>query len=328
MINIEIFSNIDIDYYNFVVLSEDKDKWDVTTNIYGLKKKIEREAKKVKNKDDLEFISFIQKRLKTIVKGDINKLKKIQNIIEIKYTKVWEKIKSYNENAPKGKKRKFIYTILEKIFVTYGYESIISEKIAYKMLRKLDVKVCPYCNINYISFSGTNSNKGIRPELDHFYPKSRYPYFAVSFYNLIPSCRNCNGLKSNNFLKGLYSPYEISENNDDFKFKYIAKDINIFSTSLNNIEKGIDKITFQKEIIANNKMFHLDDLYQVHKDVVAEVIWKNRNFPNVLRDSYKNFGISKREAYRIVFCNYSDVNEFNKRPLSKLTYDIQKYFEL
>jgi hypothetical protein len=155
--------------------------------LIGLKKKIEREAKKVKNKDDLEFISFIQKRLKTIVKGDINKLKKIQNIIEIKYTKVWEKIKSYNENAPKGKKRKFIYTILEKIFVTYGYESIISEKIAYKMLRNLDVKVCPYCNINYISFSGTNSNKGIRPELDHFYPKSRYPYFAVSFYNLISS---------------------------------------------------------------------------------------------------------------------------------------------
>lgn len=78
MINIEILSNIDIDYYNFVVLSQDKDKWDVTTNIDGLKKKIEREAKKVKNKDDLEFISFIQKRLKTIVKGDINKLKKFK----------------------------------------------------------------------------------------------------------------------------------------------------------------------------------------------------------------------------------------------------------
>ena len=50
MINIEILSNIDIDYYNFVVLSQDKYKWDVTTNIDGLKKKIETEAKNVKNK--------------------------------------------------------------------------------------------------------------------------------------------------------------------------------------------------------------------------------------------------------------------------------------
>ncbi len=29
-------------------------------------------------------------------------------------------------------------------------------------------------------------------ELDHFYPKSRMPFFALSFYNLIPSCRSCN----------------------------------------------------------------------------------------------------------------------------------------
>jgi hypothetical protein len=326
MINIQTSNNIDIDYYNFVVLSQNKDTWDVTTNIDGLKKKIISESKTVRNKDDLKFINFLQKRLKTIVKGDINRLKKIQYIIEVNHKKVWKKIKSYNESAPKGKKRKFIYTILKKIFITYGYENIISKEIAYKILKKIDVKVCPYCNINYISFSGTNDNKGIRPELDHFYPKSHYPYFAVSFYNLIPSCRNCNALKSNSFSKELKSPYAISKNNDDFKFKYIAKNINILSTNLNNIEKGIDKITFQKKIVANNKMFHLEDLYQVHKDVVAEIIWKNRNFPNALKDSYRSFGITKKEAYRIIFCNYSDANEFNKRPLSKLTYDIQKYF--
>ena len=45
MINIEILSNIDIDYYNFVVLSQDKYKWDVTTNIDGLKKIIKQVLK-------------------------------------------------------------------------------------------------------------------------------------------------------------------------------------------------------------------------------------------------------------------------------------------
>mgnify|MGYP000853887997 FL=1 len=78
MINIQTSNNIDIDYYNFVVLSQNKDTWDVTTNIDGLKKKIISESKTVRNKDDLKFINFLQKRLKTIVKGDINRLKKIQ----------------------------------------------------------------------------------------------------------------------------------------------------------------------------------------------------------------------------------------------------------
>jgi hypothetical protein len=29
-------------------------------------------------------------------------------------------------------------------------------------------------------------------QLDHFYPQSRHPYFAVSFFNLIPGCSPCN----------------------------------------------------------------------------------------------------------------------------------------
>jgi len=326
MISIQIPNNVLIDYYNFVILATNKDKWDVDSNIDGIEKKINRELKKVKNKDDLKFIKYIKLNIKDIVIGNISKLKEIQITIETQHTKVWKKIKSYNASAEKGKKRKFISNILEKIFITYGYENIVSDKIAYKIIEKLNTKVCPYCNINYISFSGTNKDKGIRPELDHFFPKSRYPYFAVSLYNLVPSCRNCNGLKSNSFSNDLISPYEISQYNDNFKFKYIIEDINIASTNLNTIEKGIKKIAFQKQILANTKMFHLENFYQVHKDVVTEIIWKNRYFPNALIKSFEIFGITQNEAYRIVFSNYSNPNEFKLRPLSKLTYDIQTWF--
>ncbi|TCL67476.1 hypothetical protein EV196_10232 [Mariniflexile fucanivorans] len=45
----------------------------------------------------------------------------------------------------------------------------------------------------------------IKPELDHYYPKSLYPYFGVSFYNLIPSCQSCNGLG----VKGENDPFSI-----------------------------------------------------------------------------------------------------------------------
>ena len=40
---------------------------------------------------------------------------------------------------------------------------------------------------------GGLNNKQALFELDHFYPKAKYPYLALSFYNHIPSCSNCNG---------------------------------------------------------------------------------------------------------------------------------------
>ncbi len=328
MINISYTDDFSLDYYNFVVFGTKKIKFDVDSQIEGIKKNIEKDILKIKNKDDLEFINFLQSKLENIVIGNINELNQIQKIIEVNHTKVWDKIKSYNPKIHKEKEGFYIYTFLEKKFIEYGYGSVISDKIAYKMIEKLDTKVCPYCNINYISYIGTNKDKAVRPELDHFFPKSVYPYFAISLYNLVPSCRNCNSLKSDNFSKELISPFEISKNNDDFRFKYkILKNIDILSANLEQIEAGIEKITFEKKIEANNTMFSLENLYQVHKDIVAEIIWKNRNYPKILRESFKDFGISQNEAYRIIFCNYAKPNEFSKRPLSKLTYDIHSYFK-
>lgn len=68
------------------------------------------------------------------------------------------------------------------------------ESSAYWLQRQLEVKVCPYCNRMYTTtLFGKNK---IRPDFDHFYPKSEYPYLAVSLFNLIPSCSMCNRKKS------------------------------------------------------------------------------------------------------------------------------------
>jgi|GEM_PF-1792468 len=55
---------------------------------------------------------------------------------------------------------------------------------------------CPYCNLNPIVVTDI-SDCGVGKQdayldLDHFFPKVRYPYFVVSFYNLIPCCGDCN----------------------------------------------------------------------------------------------------------------------------------------
>lgn len=67
------------------------------------------------------------------------------------------------------------------------------ESTAYWLQRQLGVKVCPYCNRMYTTT--LFGEHRIRPDYDHFYPQSKYPYLAVNLFNLIPSCSMCNKKK-------------------------------------------------------------------------------------------------------------------------------------
>ena len=58
----------------------------------------------------------------------------------------------------------------------------------------IGIDTCVYCNRNYtINLTKTHA----RAELDHWFPKTQFPLFALSFYNLIPSCHSCNHIKGN-----------------------------------------------------------------------------------------------------------------------------------
>lgn len=50
-----------------------------------------------------------------------------------------------------------------------------------------------------------NCNMNEANTMDHFLPKTDYPYFSVHPKNLIPSCSNCNSKKSTNWRSGTTS---------------------------------------------------------------------------------------------------------------------------
>lgn len=56
-----------------------------------------------------------------------------------------------------------------------------------------DLGVCPYCD-------GALFHK--RAKVDHFYPRSEYPFLAVVPENLVPACTDCNSVQ----VKGAKSP--------------------------------------------------------------------------------------------------------------------------
>ena len=54
---------------------------------------------------------------------------------------------------------------------------------------------CPYCNRHPLESYTTSGEKTHKGPLDHFYDKAKYPYLALSIYNLIPVCDKCNNEK-------------------------------------------------------------------------------------------------------------------------------------
>ncbi|MFA0960309.1 hypothetical protein AB9P05_00735 [Roseivirga sp. BDSF3-8] len=215
-----------------------------------------------------------------------------------------------------------INRLLKFIFVTNGYNTLSMEQ-RWDFIQSLNLHTCPYCNRSY-TYS-LDESKAVKPDIDHFYPKSKYPFLALSFYNLIPSCKSCNssqikGVKDPQ-TENILSPYLI--NNDSFKFSYRILSID----ALSPLErKDKIKVIIYPEDDGNVKAFKLDELYQKHEDHVLELIIKSQlNYAQEYRkylQHYEGLSFSDTEIDRMIIGNYTQVDELHKRPLSKLYRDI------
>ena len=156
---------------------------------------------------------------------------------------------------------------------------LFNQRVQLKFIQNINLGSCPYCNRNYV-FS-LNKKASIKPEIDHLYPTSIYPYLAVSYFNLIPSCPTCNGFGAKEGKDTFYAypishPYELKEN--DFKFSISPASIDFF-----NVEnKKYDFNSFEIELYgnkANLEIFKLEELYKQHKDIVLELLIKKAYYP-------------------------------------------------
>lgn len=214
--------------------------------------------------------------------------------------------------------------VLYNIFVKNLYE-IPARFNKAEFIRNINIDTCPYCNRNYI-YTLTNKGK-IKPEIDHFFPKSKYPYFGISFFNLIPSCQTCNGKSAKGELdpeiEKMISPYEIQ--NTDFIFTYKIISVDVLSPL--NGKSGVSVVLkYNQKFAGNNRVFRLSKLYKKHDDHALELMVKSqvkygekvRNYLN----SYRGITFSDSEINRMIIGNYTNLEDLHKRPLSKMYRDI------
>ncbi|MCT7573983.1 hypothetical protein N5U00_01465 [Aliarcobacter butzleri] len=283
------------------------------------------EKKKVKWSISLaELNSLISKKLKGFRENlDLEKL------IKMEYSDLCKLVEYIKSNQLKTK-----LTIREKdIFLT-----LYSRLNNALFVKDLDVKVCPYCNRNYILNFQKKGKENATAQLDHFFDKKKYPYLAISIYNLVPSCGTCNQRKST-IEETIFYPYNESFNNSvKFSLKGIKSRDELIKENLDFFdEKRIEldyKILNNKDKVERHiEVFNIKNLYNEHKDIVSELLQKkviySDDYLESLLDEYEGTLFKNREdLLRLITGGYIDDTDINKRPLSKLIKDISEELDL
>jgi hypothetical protein len=232
-------------------------------------------------------------------------------------------------------------TLTKKVynyFFNYqNYYSIINNKIG----KALNLKCCPYCNRNFITYIPDINRRIIGPSYDHFFSKARYEYLTLSFYNLIPSCYICNSNLKGNIdfkLDTHIHPY-LGEFGDDvfFDFELSTKDYS-GKREIGFHPKLIEKKTIspktRKRVFGIDtekgsgsiNVFKLQDVYESHDDSVEEIYKRfdknSRYYIGSISKIIDKLKTSEEEFYRFNFRNYYNTIDFNKRPLAKLDREI------
>jgi 5-methylcytosine-specific restriction endonuclease McrA len=197
-------------------------------------------------------------------------------------------------------------------------------------IQSVKTHTCPYCNHTFIQ---TDKQGRGKHEIDHFYPQATFPYFAMSYFNLIPACRSCNaefGGKKNTlpiknkrypFEHRIYNPYD--ERVKGLKFNLDLKDIkDIWKNNLNI------KVTPKSMGEGYQMLFKIESIYSHHTDYVHELYLKHiylysdihqEQLLNWINGNKKSINI---DLYRYLYGFYEEVESYHKRPLSKMAGDI------
>lgn len=304
------------------------------SNPFSIEKKLS-EAKGKCLIFEKQLFEELEKELPNIIKGLPNKLEEIDaNLIPL-YKNVIKELK--NTSSKKKEVKANIKEFKDRIKAIFDYDTFVNSaegKFAYDHARNLDCSVCLYCNRQF-TFTIKVQTGRTRPQFDHFMKKSTSPWFALSFYNLIPCCYTCNCTFKGNkpFKPSTHIHPFIEQFEEVLKFETDILAADYINSKGKDFEIKLNPVRFSNSVLIakalkNEKVFHINELYKYHKDHVEDILvkshWYNKSRLDELQENIGdgNFFSSNEEILRIVLGNYVTTNNLGKRVLAKLTKDI------
>ena len=269
-------------------------------------------------KVNIEYISFVQNvkdNLSILLLLKPIELENVVNIIDSEYKEFL--LQKVNDN-----------TLQTLILEAFNYKNF-RKSILIELAKKLNIKTCPYCNMQFTLYAENPDHKEkklARFQFDHFYDKITYPILSMSLYNLIPSCAICNQGKSQKVLPLIFNPY-YADIHEQFDF-HIEEQVDYLLMGA-KIKEMIKvelhtKNATEDEIKEYEQTFHLKTLYCRHGDIVQEVfdkVYVNEYYNNL--DNFKFLqDVNPNYLKRLWIGTYTNIEEIHKRPMTKFIQDI------
>lgn len=215
--------------------------------------------------------------------------------------------------------QKRVMRIMPKIYNYTSFSNKDSKEFsAYDLCKKNDVLTCPYCNLSYGHTLVVGVDNVLRPTLDHFFDKARYPLFSISIGNLVASCYQCNST-----LKGSANFYtdphmHPQQDSESIKFRMQVDLLKArHDTSL--VDAAEIEILFDKNdsrVLNSLNTFYIEQRYQF---LVEEARFIAKNMieysampPNNVRLEWLKRGVNK--------------NNYKNRVLGKLIFDFSEQY--
>ncbi|MBT8184461.1 MAG: hypothetical protein KJN76_06455 [Eudoraea sp.] len=285
-----------------------------------------------------KLVNFLSRRqrIKKIIEGEPKELLRLNNLTfkSILSEKSNKKLEEYfKAKSPQKKAIEFneINLLVKCIGAIFDYKWFIGQDLnksysAYKLAENLSIRSCTYCNRTYTTTIRARDNgKLMRPQFDHWFPKSKYPLLALSFYNLIPSCYTCNSSVKGDMelnLNDHIHPYVDKTQSSEFSFSYL------YNSSMNSYSIRIKHDKRNSKAFNTLNKLKIDQMYEAHLEELKDLIKIKQSYSDSYIDKikgmFKKNELSKREIYRLLFSTEMNIADFDKRPLSKFKSDILK----
>ena len=194
--------------------------------------------------------------------------------------------------------------IMHKIFVERSFDGDSSSVFALPLdkdafVKDLGIRICPYCGRSYIYRVEKQGKKGmvaVKPQLDHFLPKSSYPFLGMNFYNLIPCCTQCNMApckvdndpldNARKRVAHLMYPYDFDSTK--VRFIYQMKSPDTYKPESFDVMVGYKDKDLKK---GYNGFLAIDKLYAGHSVEVCNMHLRARAFGSAVNGFYKGLGM-------------------------------------
>ncbi|MEL0609098.1 hypothetical protein [Vibrio echinoideorum] len=190
----------------------------------------------------------------------------------------------------------------------FDYECL-RDKLGYEFILDLDIDICLYCNKEEINTILGDDGR-YKADLDHFHPKSKFPFLAVTLSNLIPSGEKCNQrFKRDKTMFDHAHPYIEGVKNDP-----------LFSISPTQLGSKLNKNNFKINIeeqgggLDNNiDMFAIKSAYNQNLQIRTWVVATHSK-----AEFFKNFGLNiEVELKKTHNMIYVDLNEQSHKVYAK-----------